>query len=158
MRLRNERAGQREFLLHPAAKLPGQPVRERRHPEEVEIVQPAGANGLRRGEPQIADVADVLHHGEVGIERETLRQIAGLQTGVARGLSKDLDRARGGIHHAGQDFERRRLPRSVRTDEPEDLALVHVERNAANGFDVSVTFVQVAQRDGYFGHVPPARI
>src|SRR6185312_16824588 len=96
--------------------------------------------------------------GEVVIERKALRQVAGFQARVARGLTEHVDLSGGGIHDAGQNFEGRRFAGAVGADESENLAFHDVERNAAHGFEVAVTLTQVAKCDRYFGHDPPTRI
>ena len=59
-RLGDERADQRELLLHAAAELAGEPVGEAVHVEHAQILVAAFEDFLRRNAAQIAAVADVF--------------------------------------------------------------------------------------------------
>ena len=66
----------------------------------------------RRNAAQIADVADVFGDGEVRIEAEGLRQIAGVRARFAGRHAEDLGGAGGGLHDARRGSERwRSCPR-----------------------------------------------
>ena len=104
------------------------------HVKHPQIAMPALRDLLGRNAAQIADVADVFRDGEIGIEAEGLRQIAGLRTRFARRVAEDFRRAGGRLHHAGQDLKRGRLARAVGADQAEDLAVFDFEIDAAHGF------------------------
>ncbi len=79
LRFRHQRARQRELLLHAAAQPAGQPIGEAIHVEHLQVAMPAPIDLVARHATQVADVLNVLADGEIGIEAECLRQVAGLR-------------------------------------------------------------------------------
>ena len=147
-RLRHQRAGQRELLLHAAAQPPREPVGEALHPEHREVPLAARADVAQRDASQLTDVAEVLGHAEIRVEAERLGEIADVLACLPCGAAEQLRVARGGFHHAAEDLERRGLARAVGPDEPEDLAPAHVQFDAAHRLDLAVALGQRARADG----------
>ncbi len=146
-RLGHERTGQGQLLLHAAAQLPGAPGREAMHVEHAQIAHPALVDLTARRAAQVAEIADVLHHGQVRIEAEGLREIPGVLAGVARGLAEDLRHAAAGLHHARQHLERAGLAGAIRADQAEDLALGDLEADAAHRFEAAVALDETVDAD-----------
>ncbi len=146
-RLRNQRAGQRQLLLHAAAQPAGQPMFEAVHVEHAQIAASAPGDLIRRHAAQIADVADVFGDGEIRIEAERLRQIAGVRARFAGRHAENFRRAGGGFHHSGEDLERGGLACAVRADQSEDFAVADFEIDAPNGFQRTVAFPEIADPD-----------
>ena len=61
--------------------------------------------------------------GEIRIEAERLRQIAGVRAGFPGGHAEDFRSAGGGLHNSGEDLERGGLPGAIRADQSEDFAI-----------------------------------
>ncbi len=76
-RLRHEGAGEREFLLHAATQASGQPLFESIHVEHAQVTAAALCDFVRWHAAEIADIADVFGHREIGVETEGLREITG---------------------------------------------------------------------------------
>src|SRR5262249_61406556 len=93
----------------------------------------------RRHAAQIADVTNVFLVSQFRVETECLREITGLRPHQPRRTIKDLCDTRRGLHHPGEDLERRRFSGTVRSDEAEDLTMPNVEIDAAHGLGVTVT-------------------
>ena len=146
-RLRHQRAGQRQLLLHAAAQAAGQSVEEALHPEHGQVALPAPRDLGPGHAPQLADVAQVLGHAQVRVQAERLGEIAHVLARRARRSAEQLGLAGGGLHHAAQDLERRGLARPVRPDEPEDLAHLHLEVDAAHRLGGAVALGQAPRPD-----------
>ena len=128
-RLMDERAGQRQLLLHAARQAFGQPLAERgqaRHLEQLLAAWPEVRNPVDLGEE-----LDVLVDGQVAVEREPLRQVAhplgdhGVLAGRVR--AQHAHRAGIGVQEAAQQPDGRGLAGAVRPDQPEHLAFGDVE-------------------------------
>jgi hypothetical protein len=145
---RDERAGQGELLLHPAAQPPREPLLELVHAKEAEVVPPALLDLGARQAAQFADVAKVLGDAQVRVEAERLRQVADEAAGVARRLAVHLRRSRRRLHHAAEDLEYRRLPGAVRADDPEDLACGDFEVYPFDCLEVAVRLAEGANAHG----------
>ena len=137
-RLGHQRTGQGELLLHATTEPTSVPVLKAEHVEHLEIVSHAVRDVARRHAAQIADVPDVFLDGQFRVETEGLREITGLRPHQPRGTTKDLCDTRRGLHHPGEDLERRRFSGTVRSDEAKDLTIANVEINAAHCLDVAV--------------------
>jgi hypothetical protein len=147
-RLRNERAGKRQLLLHAAAQPSCQAIGEPVHVEHAEIAhRPAIDLGARRLS-QIADISDVLEDRQVRVEAERLSQIPGLRARFACRPSKYVGGSTAGLHHARQHLERRRFSGTVGPDQPEDLALPDVERDAADRLHLAVSLGEIGDMNG----------
>ena len=83
-RLGHERTRQSELLLHAAAQPAGQPVGEAIQIEHPQVAEAAPLDLVARHAAQVADVAQVLGDGEVGIQTERLRQVPGVRACVSR--------------------------------------------------------------------------
>ena len=128
----HQRAGQAKLLLHSTGEVAGQPAFEGR-----EI-----AEGQQPPDPLVAALAgdiidvgveiDVFHHGQVGVESETLAHVAdfGLDRlgRVHDVMSGHPGRAPVGVHDRSQQPHGRRLAGTVRSDEAEDLAFLDGQR------------------------------
>ena len=149
-RLRHQRARERELLLHAPAQPSGQPLGKAIHVEHLQVATSAAVDLVAGHAAEVADVADVLADGEVGIEAERLGQIAGVGARLAGRLAEDFSHAGGRFHDAGENLKRRGLSGAVRSDQSEDLARWKGERDTAHRFDVAVALRQVghADRDG----------
>ena len=146
-RLRNQRAGQRQLLLHAAAQPSGQPMLEPVHIEHAQVAASALGDLIGRHAPKIADIADVFRDGEIRIQAEGLRQIPGVRAGFAGRHPEHFRRAGGGLHNSGEDLERSGLPCAVRADQSEDFAIPDFEIDAPNGIQDTVLFPEIANSD-----------
>jgi hypothetical protein len=61
------------------------------------------------------------------------------------------DFARGARPQTFQDFDRARLARPVRSQQPEDFTGANLEIDAFDGFEISVRLAKPAHVDGKFG-------
>jgi len=123
VRLRHQRTRERQFLLHPTAQFPGQPIREAIQVEHLQIVLAAFCDLVGSNAAQIADVTDVFENREIRIETELLGEVAGFGARGARRLAKNFRHATAQLHNSGEDLERRGLAGSVGPDQAEDLAI-----------------------------------
>ena len=141
-RLRNQRAGERELLLHAAAEPPGQTIGEAIHIEHAEILIAALIDLPGRNVTEIADVADVFRDAEIGIEAERLRQIADLRARLARGLAEDFGLARSRLHDAAEYLERGCFAGAIGTDQAENFSLANFKVDGAYCLDGAVVLSQ----------------
>ena len=140
LRLRHQRAGERQLLLHAAAETAGKAFGKPVHVEHGKVLVAAIAN-IRAGDPpQIADVADVFGDREIGIKAERLGEITGLSARFACGTAEDFGAAGSRFHHAREDLEGGSLPRAVRSDESENFPAMHGQIDAADSLDGTVAF------------------
>src|SRR5215510_3784131 len=93
--LRDERAGQRQLLFHASAQASGKSCRKTLHAEHAKIFLCALSDLIRRHTPQITNVADVLHHAQIGIQTESLGEIASLRARLACWSSKNFSNSAG---------------------------------------------------------------
>ena len=135
------------FCFIPPLRPSGQPLGEPVHVEHLQV-SIAAAFDLGAWNPaKITEVVQVLPDGEIGVEAERLRQISGVRARVAGRLAEDLGHTRRGFHDAGENLEGRGLAGTVRTDQPEDLALRNGERDLAHRFEIAVLLRQVGDTD-----------
>ena len=92
-RLRDQRAHERELLLHASAKTAGQPTRKAVHVEHLEVAVAPFLDVLRRDSSQVAYVANVFGNRQVRIKTEGLREISNLRAGIDRSTIEDLNLA-----------------------------------------------------------------
>ena len=148
VRLGNERAHQRQLLLHAAAQLRRQPLGEAVHVEHFQIAGAALVDFRGRNVPQFADVADVFGHAQVGIEAERLREVSGPRTRVARRPSENLRCAARRFHHSGENLKCGGFARAVGADQAEDFSALHLKGNSAHRFESAVAFLEAANING----------
>ena len=124
LRFSEERDAQTESLLHALGELADRVVRAVRQPDPVErLLDRAGATADRHvREPGMQ--REDFTGGQPGLVPEELGQVADLRAdgSVAEGSSKDAARAPGGSGQAQQQLDRRRLARTVRPEETDELA------------------------------------
>src|SRR5947199_230073 len=97
-----------------------------------------------------AEELEVLHHGEVAIEREGLRDVADVRAHLLA-VALDVEAVDGGVaagrdEKAAEDADERRLAGAVRTEEAEDLAARDLQRDAVertNGAEVLADVLDV---------------
>ena len=104
---------------------------------EVVAPDPVGDSLTSRGAIEPVDAAhelEILEHGQVVPERESLRHVAELSTqdlGIARyGMSEHRHRAARRHQQPAEHADRRGLARTVRSQEAVDLGAWHVEVDA----------------------------
>src|SRR5581483_8751367 len=141
----DERARDRELLLLSAgerARLPAAELRD--HGEELEGVVDSARRAARgEAEPQVLldgqlgeDAAALGNERDAGA-RDVLRAPTTQRRPVEAYLAADDGR---GAHDG---VERRGLPRAVGADQPDDLARLHLEREAAHSVDGAVADVEL---------------
>ncbi len=135
------------FCFMPPLRLACQPVFEAVHIEHAQIAAAALQNLGGRHEAQIADVADVLHDAEIGIQTEGLREISGVRSRVTRRHAEHFGGTRGRFHDAREDLESGSFAGAVGTDQPEDFAIANFEIDAAHGFEIAIAFPEIADAD-----------
>jgi hypothetical protein len=89
-RLRNERANERELLLHSAAETSGQSVGEAMHVEHAEVSASALSDFFGCNAAEISDIADIFRNTQIRIEAEGLRQIADHGARLPRRLAEHI--------------------------------------------------------------------
>ncbi len=125
-RLWHQRTDERQFLLHPAAQFPRQPIRETVHVEHLQIMLASLGDLVGSNSAQVADVADILRNRKIRIETERLGEVAGLRARRASRLAKNFGNAAAGFHDPCQDLERRGFACPVGPDQAEDLPIENV--------------------------------
>src|SRR5262249_2242198 len=112
-------------LLHAAGEPACRPVAKTVQIKCIQVaVCPLPVVGL--GDfPKARSIAEILLHGQIWIERESLCQIAD------SALESDL--SGGGPHYPGEHLETSSLTRSVGSDQAEDLPFANFEGNAVQG-------------------------
>ena len=102
----------------------------------------------------------MLQHGEVRIHRGRLEDdadpVAPLGAALLRVDAEDRDGAAVARAVALEHLDRRRLAGAVRSEQAEDLALLDLEVDPADGLDLPVGLVQVVDGDGGRHLVPSA--
>ena len=137
------------FCLMPPLNFPARRSAKRSMSNMRRYCRAAVEDRLRLDAAQIAAVADVFVDGEVGIEAEGLRQVAGLRTHLARRAAEDVGDAGGRFHHSGENLEGRGLARAVGADQAEDLARADFEVDSAHGFERAVALGEAASFNGW---------
>ena len=85
--------------------------------------------------PQIADVADVFHHAQIGIQAERLGEVAGLRARVARRLCRKFPRCRRWLPSLRRESETWWFcPRRRRRSGRRFRRAATSKRNSAHGF------------------------
>ena len=103
-----------------------------------------------------AEKPNVLFHGEIAIEAETLRDISEFR---ARPMplppdieTADLRAAAGGMDQPTQHPDGGGLARAVRTEKTEDRARRDREREILDRVGVPVRFAEAVEKNGRFAH------
>ena len=125
----------------------GETRRETIHVEGLQVTERARVDVGFGNVAQLADITNVFHDAKVEIETEGLREVAGLRTGFARGLAKDVRSALSGFHHAGEDLKGGGFAGTVGADQSENFAAVDFKADAAHGFEGDVALPQIAHDD-----------
>ncbi len=145
----DQRARQRQLLLHAPGQLVGEPAPERRELRHVEQV--IAALRVVRHIVDGGEERDVLVHGQVAVQAEALRQVAHLVgdgTVIARRVSTEhADLPLVGMDQAADRTDGGGLAGAVRTDEAEHLAARDIERQSVQGRHGAVALAHVDQRD-----------
>src|SRR5690606_22964097 len=131
--------------------------------ELVGSLRQAGIRGPEQARDQrtlvlLAGDNDVVEHRHLREHRQLLEsaadaeavELAGAHAGD--GDTLHLDGPFVWLQLAEDAVEQRRLARAVGADEAEDLALVHVEGDAAHGLDAAEALGDVADRENGRGH------
>jgi len=79
-------------------------------------------NLVHRNPAQIADVANVFRHAQVGVQAKRLRQISGLRIASRERDAQRLPSCHLWLPSRRQNLERRSLARAVGADQAEDLS------------------------------------
>lgn len=72
----HQRAGEAQLLLHTARKPASQPVHEGGQPRQAHEMRPATLTRFVRHALQVGVEGEILGHGEVFVQAETLRHVA----------------------------------------------------------------------------------
>ena len=160
LRVVHERAREREALLHAAGQ------RARLHVLQVEQLDVAeqlvhARVGAGAGDAVDAgEEAEVLLDGEIRVERERLRHVAGLaldalalRADVAAG---DDGTAAGRLKEPAQHLDRRRLAGAVRAEKAEDLAARDAQRERVDRAVRAEAACEPVRRDDQVGVTAPA--
>ena len=147
VRIVDQAAAQPELLPHPARKLLGRAVGERREAGAGEQFGDLSIARLFRMAEQAPEELDVLAHAEVGIEvlSQALRHVGDARTdvgavvGVAHVAAEHVDRARLDLARAGDQAEQRGLADAVGPDEADHAAGGDVERDRVEREHVPIT-------------------
>ena len=149
------RAAERETLPPSAGQVGGAHLLaplEARHLDD-EAPPPLEPFGI---EPvDAAEKPDVLIDGQPLVERKPLRHVADPALDAFR-IAPDVDaadrgRAAGRLEQPAQHADRRRLAGAVAAQEPEDLALLHVERQIVDRDELAEPAGEMADGDGVHG-------
>src|ERR671915_2326942 len=137
-----------DALPHPAGELVGVGVLEARQPHLV-YIRPRGLLALLAGQPaQLQAEGDVAQHRRPRHERQILEHERPVRPGPRDGDAVDLDPARRRVDQSGDDLQRRGLSAPARADDAGELALGHVEGEAAEGADTGELLGEVDDADG----------
>src|SRR5205814_1985053 len=98
-----------------------------------------------------AEELEVLHHGEVAIERESLRDVADVRAHLLA-VALDVEAVDGGVaagrdEETAEDADERRLAGAVRAEETEDLAARDLQRDAVERADGAEVLADVLDVD-----------
>src|SRR2546428_62399 len=141
----------------PAAALP--PPFEQ--PELPEQLGDARGRDPARQVPQPRREAQVLLHREIAVQRRLLEDEADAATGLEviayDVVSGDTRRAPSGTQQRGEQMDGGRLTGAVGPEEPEELALPHLEVEVVERADRAEVFAEAAGFDRGGGHSCAAR-
>ena len=150
--------GQPQFLLHAARKLPGEAIFEGRQPDKLEDFHAAWIPLAGGQAAHLGEEADILQHGQVFIQRKTLRKIANLCPGffgrAQHVTAVDADQrrmlaVRRGAVSAAQHAQGGGFSSAIRPDQAVDLAGCHLEADILN----SLLEAKMAREMGGFDQI-----
>ncbi len=151
----DQRAGQAQLLLHPAGQLARQAIPKRAEPGEPEQPVQSSPSFLGRHVVQVGVEIEVLLHGEVRVQAESLGHVgdAGLRRlRIRRQALAQHDRVPArGPKHARQHTERGGLAGPIRPDETEQLPPTDLEAELVDRGHVRESTNQPVETDGGFG-------
>src|SRR5581483_782323 len=139
----DERLRDSEPLRHPLRHAVDAPVRGLRQRDELEQPRPLGRAPRRRREA-LVQLEDLVGRVPAG-EAKELREVAERCPRRSRACpcARDLRAAARRAHEPGCDLHERRLARAVRAEQPDELALPHLEIDAFQRLDRAVAFAQI---------------
>jgi len=146
----SQRRRDAETLAHAEGVAPERPAGGRAEPDKLQhLIRPR-----QRDARGLADDAQVIAPGPVPMRRARLKDRADaadrlIQVGIAD--AADGGRSRGRLDQIEQHPQRRRLPRTVRAEEPGHPARFHRERQVIDGPDAAVFLAQPADLDPSLG-------
>src|SRR5206468_927193 len=117
-----------------------------REPDELDHLVDVARPLVIAGEHPV-DLADRQVLEELGLLQHDADPLAEPALAARRVVPENGDVARVALPVALEDLDRRRLARSVRAEQSEDLALADVEADAADGFVRAVRLVEIADGD-----------
>ena len=155
----NERPRDHEALLLTARQLIDLRVRLLADAESVEQFMAPPGRGAE-GHSEIRGVEfEVLDDGQAAVGIRPLRHDANPLPHahvVARHVgARDTRFPRGGAHTSGEDADGRRLPRTVRAEKTEELALRNVEVERVEGYDRAPCGSWASLRERHWGRARP---
>ena len=144
-------AGEAEFLFHAAGEIARQAAPKRRQVAEGQ--QPLGLlpPPAARHVVDVGVEVEVLHHGQVGVQPETLAHVADVFLDRL-GLADDVPAGHPGVagrrvHDGRQQPHGGRLAGAVGPDQAEDFPLRHVEVQIDHGGQIAERLRQVFRAD-----------
>ena len=154
-RMVDERARHGDALLLAAGELVGEVVQLRRQAGEAQDVGHLGPDLLARAAGDLQRVGDVVVHRAVGQQLEVLEDDAEVAPEVRHLLARDLrqvapgdaDRSRGRLELLDEQAHDRRLARSGRADEEDELPAADRERRVVEAHAVVVALADAAELD-----------
>jgi hypothetical protein len=118
---------------------------------QLDAFEPLGRPAFRIGAAQALQRAEVDHdigHVQLGVKAPLFRQVAqSIEMLTPPRLAKDPDLARVCADDVHQDADQRALAGAVRTEQPEDLSSMDVERDTAERRRVAVALHEVVERE-----------
>ena len=140
--------GDVQALLHPARVALGALVLAALEPDELEQLLDPRLLDLRGHAVELGEVAQVVVAGEPFVDaalaaEDVADSLAHLPRFLDDVVAEHARAPRRGDEQRDQHLDRRRLARAVRAEEAEELALLDLEADALDGFDL---FHAAAQR------------
>ncbi len=164
LRFAHQRAGQPQFLLHPAGELARQPVGERAERGKFQQAGEGFLPGFAGDAAQVGVQVEVFHHRQVFVQTKLLRHIA--EYAVERRVVFDRIESK----HAGTAFIRlqqsrqhphqRGFTRAVRPHQPGHIAFLNrtIQRCDRRFSHSREAFDQIVELDNRVIHVVPRRL
>jgi hypothetical protein len=146
-----KRAGQSDALAHAAGKLVRIAVLEALQSDRVDVFLGDGLAFGFRDAPQFEPEGDVADGARPGQQRKILEHERPVGSGGGNRLPVNQNLAARRRNQPADDLEQGRLAAAGRPEEGCQLPLGKVDREIAQGFDVFVVLVDVADRNGILG-------